>query len=54
MLEDPRADAADLRAAVTSKGGTTAALAVLEARGFADAMHKALAAAERHRHELGT
>ncbi|MBL9118975.1 MAG: pyrroline-5-carboxylate reductase [Phycisphaerae bacterium] len=55
MLEDRSADAADLRAAVTSKGGTTAAaLAVLEARGFADAMREALAAAERRGRELGT
>ena len=54
MLEDRSADAASLRAAVTSKGGTTAAaVAVLEARGFADAMRDALAAAARRGRELG-
>ncbi len=55
MLEDRSADAADLRAAVTSKGGTTAAaIAVLESRGLADAMRDALAAAERRGRELGS
>jgi pyrroline-5-carboxylate reductase len=54
MLADRAASAADLRAAVTSKGGTTAAaLSVLEERGFVDAMREALAAAERRGRELG-
>jgi pyrroline-5-carboxylate reductase len=54
MLEDRSIDAADLRAAVTSKGGTTAAaLDVLEARGFGDALREALRAAEQRGRELG-
>jgi pyrroline-5-carboxylate reductase len=55
MLEDRTVDAADLRAAVTSKGGTTAAaIAVLESRGIDDAMRDALAAAEQRGRELGS
>ncbi|MFO0827315.1 MAG: pyrroline-5-carboxylate reductase [Phycisphaerales bacterium] len=54
MLADRAMDAADLRAAVTSKGGTTAAaIAVLEASGMRDAMRDAVRAAQRRGRELG-
>ncbi|UYV13851.1 MAG: pyrroline-5-carboxylate reductase [Phycisphaera sp.] len=47
-------DPAELRAAVTSKGGTTAAaLGVLEARGMRDAVRDAVLAAARRAGELG-
>lgn len=53
MLDDRTADAAALRAAVTSKGGTTAAaVAVLEERGLRAAFADALVAAERRAREL--
>lgn len=49
------ADPAKLRAAVTSKGGTTAAaLDVLEARGVRDAVREAVLAAARRAGELGS
>ncbi len=48
-------DPAALRAAVTSKGGTTAAaLDVLEARGVRDAVREAVLAAARRAGELGS
>lgn len=48
-------DPANLRAAVTSKGGTTsAALDVLEARGVRDAVREAVLAAARRAGELGS
>jgi pyrroline-5-carboxylate reductase len=44
----------ELRAAVTSAGGTTAAaVRVLEARGFADAVNEAMDAARARSAELG-
>lgn len=53
MLVDEDADHAMLRAAVTSKGGTTAAaIAVLEERGFPEAMRAAIAAATERGREL--
>jgi pyrroline-5-carboxylate reductase len=46
-------DPTDLRAAVTSKGGTTAAaIARLEERGFRMAMNEAIAAATMRGREL--
>lgn len=49
------ADPAELRAAVTSKGGTTAAaLDVLEARGMRAAVREAVLAAARRAEELGS
>ncbi|MDZ4830026.1 MAG: pyrroline-5-carboxylate reductase [Phycisphaerae bacterium] len=54
MLADRSVDAADLRAAVTSKGGTTAAaLAVLEARGLRETLRAAITAAEQRGRDLG-
>ena len=54
MLQDTTVNAADLRAAVTSKGGTTAAaIAVFEDRKFREIMRDALAAAARRGRELG-
>jgi pyrroline-5-carboxylate reductase len=53
MLDEPSADAAALRAAVTSKGGTTAAaIEVLETRDLRGALAEALAAAARRGGEL--
>ncbi len=53
LAQDGR-DAAALRAAVTSKGGTTAAaIAVLEQRGFAQAVADAMRAARDRSAELG-
>jgi pyrroline-5-carboxylate reductase len=53
LAQDGR-DAAALRAAVTSKGGTTAAaIAVLEQRGFAQAVADAMRAAHDRSAELG-
>ncbi len=54
LLEASTADAAGLRAGVTSKGGTTeAALAVLKAERWAEALARAVAAAARRGRELG-
>jgi pyrroline-5-carboxylate reductase len=55
MLDDGNVEAAALREAVTSKGGTTAAaLGVFQERGLRDAFRDALAAAERRGRELGS
>lgn len=55
MLEDRGADAADLRAAVTSKGGTTAAaIASIGEERMHGLLRDALAAAERRGRELGS
>jgi pyrroline-5-carboxylate reductase len=53
LASDPR-DPASLRAAVTSRGGTTAAaLASMEADGVDDALRRAIKAAEARGRELG-
>jgi pyrroline-5-carboxylate reductase len=53
LAGDPR-DPASLRAAVTSRGGTTAAaLASMEADGVDDALRRAIKAAEARGRELG-
>lgn len=54
MLQQPGAEAARLRADVTSPGGTTAAgLAALEEAGFVEAIERAVSAARRRARELG-
>ncbi len=54
MLEDRAIDAKDLRASVTSKGGTTAAaIQVMEQRELRAVMRDALAAAAERGRELG-
>jgi pyrroline-5-carboxylate reductase len=54
MLEDRSVDARDLRAAVTSKGGTTAAaIASIGEERMRAIMTEALRAAERRGRELG-
>lgn len=54
MVAEPGADAAELRARVTSPGGTTqAALEVLATAGFADALARATRAARDRSRELG-
>lgn len=53
LLQRSESPPADLRAAVTSKGGTTeAALSVLQRRGFVDLVRQALAAANNRGVEL--
>ncbi len=54
MIEEGTTDVAELRAQVTSKGGTTeAALKSLESAGMRPIVHEALAAAARRSRELG-